>query len=75
MTEQAFIMLGCGFLLDGMQGVMHGPLRALGLQGKGSIVGIICYWLIALPLGSLLAFKFDFGLIGLLVGLSTATGC
>ena len=73
MTEQVLIVLGCAFVVDGMQGICHGPLRALSLQTKGSVVALVCWWGVALPFGALLAFRYEMGLVGLMLGFATAS--
>ena len=72
MTLQAMIILGIRFFPVGLQAVLHGPIRALGLQSKGSIVAFVSWIVVGLPIGSLMAFKFHFGLNGLMVGLLSA---
>ena len=67
------IVLGCCFLVDGLQGIMHGPLRSMGLQKYGSIVAFVCWWLYALPCAAILSFKADLGLVGLMAGFSSAS--
>ena len=73
MTSKLVIVLGCCFLVDGMQATLHGPIRALGLQHKAGLIAISCYWLIGLPLAAILAFKCDYGVYGLMSGFSSAT--
>ena len=72
MTKPVLIILVCGFIFDGMQGVLRGPILTLGLAPKGSIVALVVWWIIALPLSALLAFKLDLGIIGLMLGFITA---
>lgn len=72
MTETAMIVLGIRFLPVGLQGVFHGPIRALGLQARGSIVAFVSWIIVGLPTGALLAFKFEQGLFGLMLGLTVA---
>ncbi|MES1912801.1 MAG: hypothetical protein MHM6MM_005023 [Cercozoa sp. M6MM] len=55
---------------DVLQGVASGIVRGAGMLRMGSYVNVVGYWIIALPLGSLLAFHFDWKGTGLLVGLS-----
>ena len=72
-TDKALIVLGCVFFSDGLQGIMHGPLRSMGLQTYGSIVAFVCWWLYGLPCAAFLAFYADLGLPGLMGGFYSAT--
>ncbi len=61
---------------DGVQVVGLGALRGLEDVRVPSMISLIAYWVIGLPVGYLLCFKADFGVngiwTGLLVGLSIA---
>ena len=46
-------------IFDESQGYLQGALRALGLQTKAAVLCIISYWVFALPLAALFAFKLD----------------
>ena len=72
MTLQAMIILGIRFLPVGLQAVLHGPIRALGLQARGSIVAFVSWIIVGLPVGAILSFKYDYGLNGLMIGLTSA---
>lgn len=50
--------------------VSQGIFRGCGLQALGAKVNFVCYILIAVPVGLLLAFPFEMGLIGLWLGLN-----
>ncbi|KAH7477330.1 hypothetical protein KRP22_001243 [Phytophthora ramorum] len=50
--------------------VSQGIFRGCGLQSLGAKVNFVCYILIAVPLGLLLAFSFEMGLLGLWLGLN-----
>mmetsp|Transcript_13630 Transcript_13630/g.18646 ORF Transcript_13630/g.18646 Transcript_13630/m.18646 type:complete len:91 (-) Transcript_13630:269-541(-) len=56
MTAGVLIIVGLSFVMDGLQGVCQGPIRALGLQMKASYIAIGSYWLFGLPVAYLLAF-------------------
>lgn len=60
-------------MIDGMQAILHGPIRALGLQHKASLIAIACHWKLGLPLAAILAFGCDLGVFGLMFGFSAAT--
>ena len=63
---------------DGLQVVGLGALRGLEDVKVPSIVALLAYWVVALPLGYFLGFKMHFGApgvwTGLLVGLSIVAG-
>ena len=67
------IICGCNFFADGIQGILAGPIRALGLQKIGGYIALGCYWLIGLPSAGILAFKCDLSVNGLLLGLIAPT--
>ena len=58
-------------LFDESQGYLQGPLRALGLQTKAAVLCIISYWIFALPLAAVFAFKMEKGVFGLWYGIGT----
>ncbi|KAG0344522.1 hypothetical protein BG004_004388, partial [Podila humilis] len=57
---------------DGIAGVGGGVLRGVGLQHLGAYLNLVGYYLIAFPLGYLLAFKFGWGIRGLWTALCVA---
>ena len=63
-------------LSDGIQVVGLGALRGLADVKRPTWITLIAYWVIALPLGYFLGFRFDLGAhgiwIGLLIGLTIA---
>lgn len=63
-------------LSDGLQCVSLGILRGLGDVKLPTMVALIAYWIIGLPVGYILAFKKGLGLVGIwygfLIGLSIA---
>lgn len=63
----AFFQIG-----DGLAGVGGGVLRGVGLQHLGAYLNLIAYYLVAFPLGYLLAFTLQWGLEGLWVSLCVA---
>ena len=58
-------------LSDGIQVVGLGILRGLGDVKIPTIIAVISYWLIGLPLGYFFAFKLQFGIQGIWYGLLT----
>lgn len=59
-------------LFDGFTAVSSGLLRGQGRQNLGAILNIIAYYLFALPIGLVLAFKLNLGIVGLWYGLCLA---
>ncbi|KAF9930020.1 hypothetical protein FBU30_000933 [Linnemannia zychae] len=57
---------------DGLAGVGGGVLRGVGLQHLGAYLNLIAYYLVAFPIGYLLAFKLQWGLKGLWSALCVA---
>jgi MATE family multidrug resistance protein len=58
-------------LFDGVQGVTTGALRGLGDTKTAMLWNLAGHWVIGLPLGYLLCFRWGYGVIGLWWGLST----
>ncbi|ODV60962.1 MATE family efflux transporter ASCRUDRAFT_22327, partial [Ascoidea rubescens DSM 1968] len=59
-------------IFDALNAVSAGVLRGEGLQHIGSIVNLAAYYIIGLPLAFVLAFKFNFQLEGLWMGIGIA---
>jgi MATE family, multidrug efflux pump len=57
-------------LFDGLQGVTTGVLRGLGDTRTAMLWNLAGHWLLGLPLGYLLCFRWGFGVVGLWWGLS-----
>ncbi|KAJ3111959.1 hypothetical protein HK100_002497 [Physocladia obscura] len=53
---------------DGLAASCGGSLRGMGRQHVGAAVNVFAYYVIALPLGFLFAFRMGFGLEGLWIG-------
>jgi multidrug resistance protein, MATE family len=58
-------------LFDGLQGVSTGVLRGLGDTRTPMLSNLGGHWLLGLPVGYALCFRFGWGVIGLWIGLST----
>ncbi|WP_019949066.1 MATE family efflux transporter [Hymenobacter aerophilus] len=56
---------------DGLQVVGLGALRGLEDVKVPSVVALLAYWVVALPLGYVLAFKLNMGAVGVWLGLLT----
>ena len=62
-------------LFDGGQVVAAGALRGLTDVKVPTVITFIAYWLIALPMAYLLAFRFGFGPVGIWIGLASGLFC
>ena len=60
------------FFAEGLQGYLAGPIRGLGLQKTASIIAIVCYCFVGLPFAAVSAFKYDFGVYGIMGGILAA---
>jgi len=56
-------------LFDGCQIVASGALRGAGNTRTPMLCNLVCYWVIGLPVGALLCFRYGWGASGLWVGL------
>lgn len=56
-------------LFDGLQAVAIGALRGAGNTRAAMLTHFLGYWIIGLPLGTLLGFKFGLGAVGFWIGL------
>ena len=58
-----------GIFGDMIQGMMEGIIRAMGYQHIATAWELVAYWGVMVPFGYIFAFWFDFGFIGVWVGL------
>lgn len=65
-----FVVVGLFQIFDGAQVVTLGALRGLSDVNAPMLITFAAYWIVALPLGYLLGFGFDFGAVGVWVGLA-----
>ena len=61
-------------IADGVQVVGGGLMRGMGNPKAGAIVNLIGFYAIGLPLGWLLAFPLELGLVGIWWGLAAGLG-
>jgi MATE family multidrug resistance protein len=67
------LLVAAGFqFFDGIQINATGALRGAGNTTAPFLTQIVCYWLVGMPLGALLAFHFHLGPTGLWLGLLIA---
>jgi MATE family multidrug resistance protein len=57
-------------LFDGTQAVVTGVLRGIGETRMPMIINVIGHWLFGLPVGYALCYWYDWGVLGLWIGLS-----
>jgi MATE family multidrug resistance protein len=57
-------------LFDGIQSVTTGALRGRGDTQTPFLAGLAGYWVLGLPIGALLCFRFQYGVAGLWIGLA-----
>jgi MATE family multidrug resistance protein len=77
-TDPRIVQIGVGLLaiaaafqlFDGTQAVATGVLRGIGETRMPMIVNVIGHWVLGLPVGYALCFRFGWGVVGLWVGLS-----
>lgn len=56
-------------LFDGLQVVTTGALRGAGDTTTAMIANLVAYWLIGIPVGYVLGFRFGWGAVGVWIGL------
>jgi MATE family multidrug resistance protein len=61
-------------VFDGAQCVGGGVLRGMGRTRPAAVFNLLAYYVISLPLGYLMAFKLDLGLVGIWLGLAIGLG-
>jgi MATE family multidrug resistance protein len=61
-------------IFDGLQVVGGGLMRGMGRPQAGAIVNLIGFYVIGLPLGWLLAFPGELGIVGIWWGLAAGLG-
>lgn len=59
-------------VFDGVGAVTAGILRARGKQALGALLNLSAYYIIGIPFGMLLTFKYHYQLLGLWIGLCIA---
>ncbi|KAK9051814.1 hypothetical protein SSX86_028442 [Deinandra increscens subsp. villosa] len=62
-------LLTASVILNGIQPVLSGVAVGCGWQSFVAYVNVGCYYVVGVPLGSLLAFKFDLGVKGIWSGM------
>jgi MATE family multidrug resistance protein len=69
-TGAKLLLVAAAFqLFDGLQTVATGALRGAGDTNTPMLANFIAYWLIGLPAGYVLCFRFGWGALGIWIGL------
>ncbi|KAK1578456.1 hypothetical protein Q3G72_030392 [Acer saccharum] len=66
-------LLAFSILINSVQPVLSGVAIGSGWQATVAYVNISCYYLLGIPLGVILAYKFDWGIKGIWWGMNTGT--
>lgn len=74
LTVQLFVLAGVFQIFDGIQVVSSGALRGFTDTKIPFLVGIVSYWLVALPVSWLAAFHFGLGAPGIWIGFVVGLG-
>ena len=74
-AESVMGFLSIFVVLDGNNAVCSGILRGTGRQNVGAVTNVISYYLFGLPAAWLLCFNAEWGVRGLMMGLSAGTLC
>ena len=75
LAAHLLVVAGLFQLFDGGQVVAVGALRGLTDVKVPTVITFIAYWLIALPMAYLLAFRFNHGPVGIWIGLASGLFC
>jgi MATE family multidrug resistance protein len=69
LTTRLLLVAGVVQVFDGLQGVSTGILRGLGDTRTAMLASLGAHWLIGLPVGCMLCFRWHWGVFGLWIGL------
>ena len=64
-VRRLLLITGGTVLFDGVQIAMAGVLRGTGLQSRGAVVNFASQWLVGIPVGYVLTFRWGYGVYGL----------
>jgi MATE family multidrug resistance protein len=68
-------LAACFQVFDGFQAVAFGVLRGAGDTAAPSVINIVAYYVVGLPLGAWLGWSVGLGVAGLWVGLTASLAC
>ncbi|XP_057842621.1 protein DETOXIFICATION 40 [Cryptomeria japonica] len=72
-TSELAPFLAASIILNGIQPVLSGVAIGSGWQALVAYINVGCYYIVGIPLGCLLGFKFDFGVKGIWLGMLGGT--
>ncbi len=74
LTAHLLIVAAIFQIADGVQVTSISALRGLGDVRVPALIAVLAYWVLAVPLGSWLAFRAHWGAVGIWTGLATGLG-
>jgi MATE family multidrug resistance protein len=74
LTAQLLIVAAVFQMADGIQIVSISALRGLGDVRVPALIAVLAYWVLAVPLGVVLAFRGHYGAVGIWIGLAGGLG-
>ena len=74
LTAQLLVVAAIFQVADGVQVTSISALRGLGDVRVPALIAVLAYWVLAVPLGSWLAFRAHWGAVGIWTGLATGLG-
>ena len=74
LTTQLLVVAAAFQVADGIQIAAISALRGLNDVRVSALIAALAYWLVAVPLGAVLAFTYHQGAVGLWLGLATGLG-
>jgi MATE family multidrug resistance protein len=74
LTAQLLIVAAIFQIADGVQVTSISASRGLGDVRAPALIAVLAYWVLAVPLGSLLAFRAHWGAVGIWTGLAVGLG-
>lgn len=69
-TSDLLIVAAVFQLPDAVNGAVQGIFRGSGRQRRGAILNFVAYYVAGIPIGIVLAFRWELGLLGLWVGMT-----
>ncbi|KAF5195849.1 Detoxification-like protein, partial [Thalictrum thalictroides] len=66
-------LLAFSIVINSVQPVLSGVAVGAGWQALVAYVNIVCYYVFGVPLGLILGYKFDFGVMGIWIGMISGT--
>lgn len=73
LVEETLPIFTVMLFFDYLQGVTSGTIRAIGYQDIGTVICLVGYWIISIPISYVLAFPVDLELLGIWLGVPSGT--